>query len=118
MPLICKQKSSRREVYQPSPPDPPIQTALRDKGELLYRANCQSCHEPIDRQSETRTVEAFDMATKERMGSVELDFTPTRMFRMGDTLALLNSGSETEPLFVLDSGGSPQVYFVPAGREQ
>ena len=68
--------------------------------------------------AETRTVDAFDAATMERLGSVELDFTPTRMTGLGDTLALLNNGSETEPLYVLDSSGSPRVYFVPAGREQ
>lgn len=68
--------------------------------------------------AQTRTVDAFDVVTMERLGSVELDFTPTRMTRVGDTVALLNSGSETEPLYVLDLSGSPQVYFVPAGREQ
>jgi hypothetical protein len=69
--------------------------------------------------AETRTVEAFDVATKARQGSVELDFMPTRMEALGATpLALLNSGSATEPLYVLDSSDMPQVYFVPAGREQ
>ena len=69
--------------------------------------------------AETRTVDAFDVVTKERLGSVELDFVPTRMEALGARpLALLNNGSAAEPLYVLDSSDSPQVYFVPAGREQ
>lgn len=69
--------------------------------------------------AEARTVDTFDMTTKERTGSMELDFTPTRMEALGGRpLALLNSGSATEPLYVLDSTDMPQVFFVPAGREQ
>lgn len=69
--------------------------------------------------AETRSVDAFDTTTKERIGSVELDFVPTRLQALGaGALALLNNGAPDEPLYVLDSGDSLQVYFVPAGREQ
>lgn len=69
--------------------------------------------------AKTRSVDVFDVATKVQIGSVELDFLPTRMESVGTRpLALLNEGSPGEPLYVLDSKDSPQVYFVPAGREQ
>ncbi len=69
--------------------------------------------------AESRTVDAFDVATKARTGSVELDFQPTRLDSLGgQPLALLNHGVTGQPLYVLDSRADLQVLFVPAGREQ
>ena len=69
--------------------------------------------------AQTRSVEAFDLATKERTSSLELDFLPTRMEALGGrALALLNQGSADEPLYVLDAKDSLHVYFVPSGRNQ
>ncbi len=69
--------------------------------------------------ADTRTVDAFDLTSKLRTASLELDFLPTRMESLGtNPLALLNSGSSSEPLYVLDSRNALQVYFVPAGRDQ
>ena len=69
--------------------------------------------------ADTRSVDAFDLVTKARTASLELDFLPTRMESLGaNPLALLNSGSSSEPLYVLDSRNALQVYFVPAGRDQ
>ena len=69
--------------------------------------------------ADSRTVDAFDLTSKLRTASLELDFSPTRMESLGvNPLALLNTGSATEPLYILDSRNALQVYFVPAGREQ
>ena len=69
--------------------------------------------------ADTRSVDAFDLVTKARTASFELDFLPTRMESVvANPLALLNSGSSSEPLYVLDSRNALQVYFVPAGRDQ
>ena len=69
--------------------------------------------------ADSRTVDAFDLTSKLRTASLELDFPPTRMESLGvNPLALLNTGSATEPLYILDSRNALQVYFVPAGREQ
>jgi len=69
--------------------------------------------------ADTRSVDAFDLASKVRTASLELDFLPTRLESLGtNPFALLNSGSSREPLYVLDSRNALQVYFVPAGRDQ
>ena len=66
-----------------------------------------------------RSVDTFDILSKARTATVALDFLPTRLEALGaGSLALLNEGSASEPLFVFDSKDSLQVYFVPAGREQ
>ena len=76
-------------------------------------------HNLLVASAKTRSVDVFDVATRVQVGSVELDFLPTRLESVGTRpLALLNEGSPGEPLYVLDSKDSPQVYFVPAGREQ
>ncbi|MBI3472221.1 MAG: hypothetical protein HY013_12770, partial [Candidatus Solibacter usitatus] len=62
-----------------------------------------------------RGIDAFDIATHAAVGHLDLDFTPTRMEAAG-RLALLNTGSAQEPLYVLDENFI--VSFVPAGREQ
>ncbi|MBM3785400.1 MAG: hypothetical protein FJW30_13620 [Acidobacteria bacterium] len=68
---------------------------------------------------ETRSITAIDLETKEVNASLPLEFLPERMERLGSSpLALLNRASANEPLWVLDTRGELQVYFVPAGREQ
>lgn len=69
--------------------------------------------------AESRRVDAYDVATGARTGSIELEFAPTRMESLGARpLALLNSRTADEPLYVLDSNDALQVYFVPAGENQ
>ncbi|MFN0167905.1 MAG: hypothetical protein ACKV22_15880 [Bryobacteraceae bacterium] len=69
--------------------------------------------------AESRSVAIFDLASHARLGGFDLEFEPTRMEALGSRpLALLNAPSPGEPLWVLDSGDTPAVYFVPAGREQ
>ena len=69
--------------------------------------------------AQTRTVDTFDVQSRNRTGSLELDFLPTRMEALGGRpLALLNQGSADEPLYVLDAKDALRVYFVPAGRNQ
>ena len=69
--------------------------------------------------ADTRSIDVFDLTSKARTASLELDFLPTRMESLGaNPLALLNTGSSSEPLYVLDSRNALQVYFVPAGRDQ
>lgn len=69
--------------------------------------------------AQTRTVDVFDLASRAREGSLELDFSPTRLQALGSgQLALLNQGSADEPLYVLDAKDALRVYFVPAGRNQ
>ncbi len=69
--------------------------------------------------AESRSVAVFDLASHARLGGFDLEFEPTRLEALGArTLAVLNEPSPGEPLWVLDSGDAPSVYFVPAGREQ
>ena len=53
-------EESLRKLWSPVWPAqlPAIQPDLRDKGESLYRANCQSCHEIIQRDDPARRVAA------------------------------------------------------------
>ncbi|MBM3767205.1 MAG: hypothetical protein FJW32_17590 [Acidobacteria bacterium] len=69
--------------------------------------------------AKTRSIESIDIASHEPVASLALDFQPARMEPLASaSLALLNSASKTEPLYVLDSRSDLQVLFVPAGREQ
>jgi hypothetical protein len=64
-------------------------------------------------------VEAFDIESKRQTGGVDLDFQPTRLELVGSrAVALLNTRSAVEPLYVLDFSRSLQIYFVPAGEEK
>jgi len=66
--------------------------------------------------SASRSVEAVDLASGERAGSLALDFQPERLEILGaGPLAVLNRASATEPLWVLDSRDALQVFFVPTG---
>jgi hypothetical protein len=71
----------------------------------------------------SRSVDALDISTRALLRHVDLDFAPSRMEAVGSSaLALLNSGSDGEPLYLLDSGLDSgkdlAVYFVPAGSEE
>lgn len=69
--------------------------------------------------AKSRSIESIDIATREVVASLALDFQPAQMEPLATaSLALLNSASKTEPLYVLDSRSDLQVLFVPAGREQ
>jgi hypothetical protein len=66
-----------------------------------------------------RSVDAFDIATQAAARHIDLDFAPSRMDAVGPgRLKLLNSGSATEPLYLIDTGTDLGVYFIPDGREQ
>ena len=67
----------------------------------------------------SRSVDALDISTRALLRHVDLDFAPSRMEVVGSSaLTLLNSGSDGEPLYLLDSGQDLAVYFVPAGSEE
>ncbi len=69
--------------------------------------------------AKSMSIESIDIATHQAVSSLALDFQPARMEPLATaSLALLNSASKTEPLYVLDSRSDLQVLFVPAGREQ
>jgi hypothetical protein len=69
--------------------------------------------------SDSKSVTAFDLASRQAVGRVDLDFAPTRLEALGSRpLALLNQPASGEPLWVLDTGDVFAAYFVPAGREQ
>ena len=58
------------------------------------------------------------------MKHIDLEFAPSRMDTVGSgALALLNSGADGEPLYLIDSGlidsgNDLAVYFVPARSEE
>ena len=69
--------------------------------------------------AKSRSIESIDLSSRELVASLALEFQPARMESLATaSLALLNSASKTEPLYVLDSRSDLQVLFVPAGREQ
>ena len=105
-------------------------TMVRDyAGEAPSPATFASVGQPVGLQltarhllvasAATRSVEAFDLLSHDRVSSLELDFVPTRLEGLGGRpLALLNQGAADEPLYVLDAKDALRVYFVPAGRNQ
>ena len=66
------------------------------------------------------TLEIFDMTARASAGRLALDVAPTTLESFGGrALWLLNgAGAAGDPLYVLDGGDNPAVYFVPAGREE
>jgi hypothetical protein len=67
----------------------------------------------------SHSIDRFDLASKARVASAELDFTPAGLAALSDSnLTLLTSASKSDPLFLLNSAGDLQIFFVPAGREQ
>ena len=66
----------------------------------------------------SRTLDVFDLDSRAAAGRIDLDFTPATLAAFGDKpLWLMNAGDGEEPLYVLEGGREPAVYFVPAGRE-
>jgi hypothetical protein len=67
-----------------------------------------------------RSLQVFDIEARAPAGRLELDVAPAQLEAFGGrALWLLNaSGAEGEPLYVLDGGDNPAVYFVPAGRAE
>lgn len=67
----------------------------------------------------SRSIDAFDIATRASLAHIALDFVPARMEALGSgRLSLLNFSGPDEPLYVLDGGANLAVYFVPAGGDQ
>ena len=66
------------------------------------------------------TLEIFDLSARASAGSLPLDTAPAGLESFGArTVWLLNgAGAAGDPLYILDGGPSPSVYFVPAGREE
>jgi hypothetical protein len=66
------------------------------------------------------TVSAYDMASRTVAARLDLDFTSTMLSRLGAgaTFALNSAAAGVEPLYVLEAGREPAVFFVPSGREQ
>jgi hypothetical protein len=67
-----------------------------------------------------RSISVYDVASRTVAARLDLDFTPTMLSRLGsETTFALNSGAAgVEPLYVIDAGREPAVFFVPSGREQ
>jgi hypothetical protein len=68
----------------------------------------------------SRSVAVYDVASRTVAARLDLEFTPTMLSRLGsETTFMLNSGAAgVEPLYVIDAGREPAVFFVPSGREQ
>ncbi|NWF83646.1 MAG: hypothetical protein HXY18_07445 [Bryobacteraceae bacterium] len=83
----------------------PVGVALSRDGKFLWVASAGS-----------RNVLALDLDSSQVKHVLELDFTPTRMHRLGaDGLFLLENGVPGEaPAQVLDTSAG-KVYFVPVG---
>jgi hypothetical protein len=65
------------------------------------------------------SVDALEISTRSSLKHIDLGFAPSRMDAVGSgALALLNSGADKEPLYLIDDGQDPAVYFVPAGSEE
>ena len=85
--------------------DSPV--GLQLSGKRLYVASAGS-----------RTLDVFDLDARAAAGRIELEFTPATLAAFGDKpIWLMNAGDGEEPLYVLEGGEQPAVYFVPAGRE-
>src|SRR5262249_47549677 len=91
----------------------PVGLRLAGKDRYLLVAN-----------SGARSVDAMEISTHSAVKHIDLEFAPSRMDTVGSgTLALLNSGSGGEPLYLIDcglidSGNDLAVYFVPARSEE
>lgn len=66
------------------------------------------------------TLEIFDRNARASAGRLALDAAPAMLGTCGNRAVLLlnAAGGAGEPLYVLDAGENPAVYFVPAGREE
>jgi hypothetical protein len=65
------------------------------------------------------SVDALEIATRSQVRHLDLEFKPTRMDTIGSgALALLNQGTGSEPLYIIDSGEDLAVYFIPARSEE
>lgn len=85
----------------------PVGLRLAGNGRFLLIAN-----------SGNRSVDAVEISTRSVLRHIALDFSPSRMHGVGTgALALLNFGSDGEPLYLIDSGEDLAVYFVPARSE-
>jgi sugar lactone lactonase YvrE len=73
-------------------------------GQRLYVANAGN-----------RKLAVYDIALRSALESLDLNFTPTRLDRFGDTSVFLLNGSGAGPLYVLSDGNPAKiaVYFVP-----
>lgn len=59
---LVRMEETLRKLESPLWPEkilPPIDRALASKGEAIYKAQCQSCHAPIDRADPNRRVTAM-----------------------------------------------------------
>src|ERR1022692_2959685 len=74
-------------------------------GQRLYAANAGS-----------RTLSVYDITSRSPVQSLDLNFTPTRLDRFGDSSVFLLNGTGQEPLYVMRDGGPGKaaVYFVPS----
>lgn len=86
--------------------DAPV--GLQLAGKRLYVAGAGS-----------RTLDVFDLDARAAAERIELEFTPATLAACGEKpLWLMNAAGGEEPLYVLEGGDRPAVYFVPAGREE
>jgi len=74
-------------------------------GQRLYVANAGN-----------RKLAIYDIPSRSPVESLDLDFTPTRLDRFGDSSVFLLNGGGQGPLYIVRDGGPGKaaVYFVPA----
>jgi hypothetical protein len=66
-----------------------------------------------------KTVRVYETLSRSLVNTISLDFSPSRMERLSaDPVFLLNGDNAGEYLLVLDTRGTPAVYFVPAATEE
>ncbi len=65
--------------------------------------------------AEDKTVTAYRLDSGATAFALFLDFEPSGLSRISDSIFRLNEDSEGTPLQVLSNTNSPGVYFVPAG---
>jgi hypothetical protein len=74
-------------------------------GRRLYVAN-----------ADNRKLAVYDIASRSLLQSLDLDFTPARLDRFGESSVYLLNDTGKGPLYVLSDAGAqpPAVFFVPA----
>jgi hypothetical protein len=76
--------------------------------------------ELIVADSGNRSLSIYELKTRLLLNKLELQFAPETLKRMGSDSAYMVTAGKLgmEPMYVLDGGRTPVVFFVPVGREQ
>jgi hypothetical protein len=76
--------------------------------------------ELIVADSGNRSLSIYELKTRLLTNKLELQFAPETLKRIGSDSAYMVTAGKLgmEPMYVLDGGRTPAVFFVPVGREQ